>query len=158
MTILRRRHPQPRPLMSQLSQPTCHPSRLSWCKSLPLSAHQRLRAQAPAPDNHVEVDVQAQDVVEPPSAVEAFKVGQLCFQLPSPSTDAMTSVLSLRHSYSETGKLNQFRKPGSICQYPDKRFIPEPEGFFDRIKSPDTRDGWEAQFLWNTGHKKEHSI
>lgn len=92
------------------------------------------------------------------TAVEAYKVGTLQFTLPPPSANTVAEVLSTRQAYGETGKLNLFEKPRHLAPYPSTRFIPEPEGLFNRIKSADTRDGWESEVLWNIGHNQENAL
>lgn len=95
---------------------------------------------------------------DPGSAAEKFKISNLSFSLPAPSASAVSSVLSIRQAYAESGKLTLFNKPGHLAQFPSRRFVPEPEGLFRRIKDSDNRDGWEAEVLWNTGYNLEVSL
>ena len=45
-----------------------------------------------------------------------------------------------------------------MAPFPSKRFIPEPEKPFGRIKEADTRDVWEAEVLWNIGYNTENAL
>lgn len=94
----------------------------------------------------------------PSSSAEVYKVGTLQFSLPPPSTTAVAEVLTTRHAYGETGKLNLFIKPPTLPPYPSSRFIPTPDGLFGRIKTSDNRDSWEAEILWNIGHNQECAL
>lgn len=95
---------------------------------------------------------------QPAESPAVYRVGTLQFSLPPPSNSTVADVLSTRHAYGETGKLNQFPKPPTLPPYPSTRFIPAPEGLFGRIKTSDTRDSWEAEVLWNIGHNQENAL
>ena len=111
---------------------------------------------APVPD--VTPVVAAEPPIRQPPTLEAYKVGTLQFSLPNPPEQSVAQVLNCRRAYGRTGKLNTFEKSSSLAPYPAKRFIPEPEGLFRRIKDADQRDSYEAEVLWNIGHDYEVQV
>lgn len=70
----------------------------------------------------------------------------------------MAGALATRQANDDTGKLNRYHKLSILPPIPSKCFFPEPEGLFGRIKSDDTRNGWEAEVLWNIRHNCENAL
>ena len=93
-----------------------------------------------------------------PTAHSVYADRRLQFTLPAPSAQGIADIVATRQLYGETGKLNLFQRPTNLAPFPSKRFIPEPEKLFGRTKEADTRDGWEAEVLWNIGYNTENAL
>ena len=96
--------------------------------------------------------------MEPSDTEDALDLSKLSFSLPAPSTQAVSTVVTTRQVYAESGKLALFTNPSQSAHYPARRFIPSPEGLFQRIRTNDNKDGWEAETLWNTGNNLDLAI
>lgn len=70
----------------------------------------------------------------------------------------MAPVISTSHGYAERGKLNLFEKHRTLTPHTLNRFTLETEGLFGRIKTSDTRDGWESEVLRNIDHNQENAL
>lgn len=101
---------------------------------------------------------------EPAQAVAALSTdvhrspNSLHYSLPAPSAAAVSDVLAIKAAYAETGQLNRYLKPAVLAPFPSTRFVPTDDGQYHRIKAADTRDGHEAEVLWNQGYNAEHSL
>ena len=93
-----------------------------------------------------------------PTAHSVYADRRLQFPLHAPSAQGIANTVATRQLYGETGKLNLFQRPTNLAPFPSKRFIPEPEKLFGRIKEADTRDGWEAEVLWNIVYNTENAL
>ena len=78
--------------------------------------------------------------------------------LPVLSAQGIADTVATQQLYGETGKLNLFQIPTHLAPFSSKRFIPESEKLFGRIRDADPRDGWEAKVLWNFGYDTEHAL
>lgn len=95
---------------------------------------------------------------QPLSSAAVYQLRKRHFTLPPPSASSIAETFAARQAYGETGKLNLFEKPRTLAPSPSTPFIPEPDGLFHRIKSSDTRDGWEAEVIWDLGYKHENAL